>query len=346
MGARNAHAFFVCMILEMKKGWTEKYKEKGAKIIEQIISMYCTLTQPKFVEKVKGLSEANPDVEFLKGDPTSVAIVDDILWASITILSLLAFFAASLQVFQHYSVLFNFNKCRFLPTRAEFVGLDMLINGNTPAQYKYDDIETLARPILFSDLLMFIGLLGFYSKWLLLYKIRISPCRGYLKQRPIVKDDREAEEKLLASLWQPSDERLFHTLKQVILEGPVLKRPDYKRRFYLKTDWSQDGVGGALCQPDCNEEEEKAMKREMEGGKCELYKLMSGLRLRLIETIVRACKGSEKYEHSSKGKPRAGRWAFLKWKRFLWYSEFTWITDCSCLEQFFDMDIMSTHTLQ
>jgi hypothetical protein len=34
MGARNAHAFFAAMILEMKKEWTEKYKEKGAKIIE------------------------------------------------------------------------------------------------------------------------------------------------------------------------------------------------------------------------------------------------------------------------------------------------------------------------
>jgi hypothetical protein len=84
----------------------------------------------------------------------------------------------------------------------------------------------------------------------------------------------------------------------------------------------------------------------MEGGKCELDKIMSGLRLRLIKTIARACKGSEKYEHSSKGEPRAGTWAFLKWKRFLWYSEFTWITDCSCLEQFFDMDIMPTHMLQ
>jgi hypothetical protein len=136
------------------------------------------------------------------------------------------------------------------------------------------------------------------------------------------------------------------SLKQEILDGPVLKRPDYKRRFYVKTDWSQDGMGGALWQPDCNEEEEKAMKREMEGGKCELDKIMSGLRLRLIKTIARACKGSEKHEHSSKGEPRAGRWAFLKWKRFLWYSEFTWITDCSCLGQFFDMDIMPTHTLQ
>jgi 5-methylcytosine-specific restriction endonuclease McrA len=125
-----------------------------------------------------------------------------------------------------------------------------------------------------------------------------------------------------------------------------LRGPTTSGDFTSKTDWSQNGMRGALCQPDCNKEEEKAMKREMEGRKCELDKIMSGLRLRLIETIARACKGSEKHEHSSKGKPRAGIWAFLKWKRFLWYSPFTWITDCSCLEPFFEMDIMPTHTLQ
>jgi hypothetical protein len=78
-------------------------------------------------------------------------------------------------------------------------------------------------------------------------------------------------------------------------------------------------MGGALCQPDYNKEEELAMLREIKGGKCELDKTISGARLRVIETIARAFKGSEKHEHSSKGEPRAGRWAVLKWKRFLWY---------------------------
>jgi hypothetical protein len=77
-----------------------------------------------------------------------------------------------------------------------------------------------------------------------------------------------------------------------------------------------------------------------------LNKTISGARLRVIETIARACKGSEKHDHSSKGEPRAGRWAFLTWKRFLWYSQFTWITNCACLEKFFEMDLMPTHTLQ
>jgi hypothetical protein len=206
---------------------------------------------------VRDTISANPDIEFQKGNPMSVAIVDDILWASRLVISLLAFFAVSLQVFQHYVVSFNLNKFRFFPTRAE---------GNTPAKSKYDAIGSLERPVLFSDVIMFIRMLGFYSKCLVLYKIRIVPWRKYMKQRPIMQNDKEAEAKILTSLWKSSDDQLFNTLKSEILEGPILKWPDYNRRFYVKTDWSQNGMGGALCQPDCNEEEELAMLREIKGG--------------------------------------------------------------------------------
>jgi hypothetical protein len=71
-------------------------------------------------------------------------------------------------------------------------------------------------------------------------------------------------------------------------------------------------MGGALCQLECEEEEEQVMLMEIEEGKCELDKTISGIRLRAIETIARACKGSETHEHSSKGEPRTGRWAILK----------------------------------
>jgi hypothetical protein len=290
MGTRNAHAFFICMILEMKKEWTERYNEQGAELIHHIIMMFTNLTPPEFITKAKDIISANPETEFRTGNPMSVAIVDDILWASRSVISLLAFFAVSLQVFQHYTVSFNLKKFRFFPTRAEFVGFDLLAEGNTPAKSKYDAIGSLARPVLFSDLIMFIGMLGFYSKRLVLYKIRIVPWRRYMKQRPIMQNDKEEEAKLLTTLWTSKDDELFGTLKNEILAGPILKRPDYDSRFYVKTDWSQNRMGGALCQPDCNEAEELAMLREIEGGKCELDKTISGARLRVIETIARACK--------------------------------------------------------
>jgi hypothetical protein len=105
MGARNAHAFFVAMILEMKKEWMEDYQNKGVQLIRNVIHVYLTLTltPPEFLHKVKEMSEANPEAEFLKGDSTLVAIVNDILWASNKVLLLLAFFAMSMLTFQHYS---------------------------------------------------------------------------------------------------------------------------------------------------------------------------------------------------------------------------------------------------
>jgi hypothetical protein len=192
--------------------------------------MFKNLTPAEFINRARDIISANPESEFQKGSPMSVAIVDDILWASRSVISLLAFFTVSLQVFQPYAVSFNLKKFRFFPTRAEFVGFDLLAEGNTPAKSKYDAVGSLERPVLFSNLIMFIGILRFYSKWLVLYAIRIVPRgRKYMKQRPIMQNDKEAEAKLLTSLWKSSDDQLFSTLKSESLEGPILKRPDYNR---------------------------------------------------------------------------------------------------------------------
>jgi hypothetical protein len=46
------------------------------------------------------------------------------------------------------------------------------------------------------------------------------------------------------TLWNRADSALLEELKTKILSGPVLKRPDWNRQFYLKTDWSsQRNVG-------------------------------------------------------------------------------------------------------
>jgi hypothetical protein len=45
----------------------------------------------------------------------------------------------------------------------------------------------------------------------------------------------------------------------------VLKQPDWNRTFYVKTDWSSYAKGGALCQPECSPEAEKALWKDIEG---------------------------------------------------------------------------------
>ena len=38
--------------------------------------------------------------------------------------------------------------------------------------------------------------------------------------------------------------------KKEILAGPTLEIPDPSQRFYIKTDWSKDGMGAVILQAD------------------------------------------------------------------------------------------------
>ena len=53
---------------------------------------------------------------------------------------------------------------------------------------------------------------------------------------------------LIQNLWTPEDQRLLGRLKKEIVAGHMLTRPYPPQRFYIKTDWSKDGIGSVLLQ--------------------------------------------------------------------------------------------------
>ena len=100
-----------------------------------------------------------------------------------------------------------------------------------------------------------------------------------------------------------------------------------------------------MLQASCSDEEEAALSRELEGGACEFEETMGGLRLRPIVFISQR-RPTPLSRHSFVGEASTGRWAMLKFKRFLVGKEFTWITDCSGLVKIFETDYEATHTIQ
>ena len=124
---------------------------------------------------------------------------------------------------------------------------------------------------------MLIGLFGFYPKWIPWYEDTIAPV---LKKKPPVDTSTEEEEKKMADLWGPKEDSILPMMKEAILSGPVLKNPNWNHPFYVKTDWSSQAKGGALCQPECTPEAEAVIMKELETGTMtEFNKMLSGLRL-------------------------------------------------------------------
>jgi ribosomal protein L21E len=310
MGATNAHPVFVALVAKFKKEW-----DLNARNL-----------------KLKGFY--------------SQVIVDDIIISARDNDTLIAYFKCILGILQHYRCTAKLKKCRFLPSVAEFVGLDIHPNGNSPARSKFEAFKKLGPPNTFTDLNMLIGCFGFYQEHLPLYEVRIKRWRAIQKLRPPPGSPRRDEKTILESAWGKEDDDLLEELKGAILQEPILKRPDSSLRFYLKTDWSKMAMGAALLQPDRSPESSEAMNREINGEPCAFDHTLSGLRLHPVMFISRRTSDPEKSYHSYVGEACAGIWAIEKFRPYLFGKEFTWLTDCSGLRKFFEGDDIPTHMIQ
>ena len=311
MGATNAHPVFVALVSKFKKEWDAMARQQG-----------------------------------LEGFGSQV-IVDDIMLYARDAATLIKYFVCVLQVLQHYRCTAKLRKCRFFPPVAEFVGLDVHPDGNSPAQSKFDAFRKLSKPVLFTDLNMLIGCFGFYQEHLPLYEVRIGRWRAHQKLRPLPGTPKEEELRILQEAWTSTDDDLLQDLKDAILSKPILRRPNSNLRFYLKTDWSKKAQAAALLQPASEDAEAlEAMLREAAGGKCEFDLTKSGLRLFPLAFISRRTTEIEESYHSYVGEACAGVWAIEKFRPWLFGREFTWLTDCSGLKKFFMGEDIPTHMIQ
>jgi hypothetical protein len=279
----------------------------------------------------------------------SEVIIDDVILYATEVHTLLQYFRIVLGVLQHYRATVKLKKCHFLGKRQEFVGVDILDDGNSPAQSKNRAFRALAQPRTFSDLRMVIGMFGFYATWIPWFEDVVHPWRVLIKQAPSAKRIAEGQSQSLAPLWhEPTHGGILEKLKQAVLSDPILARPDYTKRFYIKTDWSSYGMGAVVLQPHPNPIADTALRTEEAGGPCTFDLTITGehLRLRPIAFISRLCTRVEQAYHSYVGEAATGIWGIEKFRHLLFGREFTWITDCSGLRQFFDGIDLPTHIIQ
>ena len=312
MGSLNAHAVFVAMMTKLQAKWT-----------------------------------TNADIAKLPRTGSKV-IVDDILLYAYTVGALFSLWKMVLNVLQHHSATIKLKKCKFFDRQCEFVGVDIGQDGNSPATSKYEAFMKLPRPETWADLRMIIGMFGFYATWIQNYEVRIKPWRNLQKRAPNPGSIPVSEErKLMTALWTSAHSDLLEALKSEIISGPVLARPDPERRFYVKTDWSKDGIGAVLLQADDTDKSREAEATEASGGPCLFDRTKKGLRLRPIAFLSRSTTAREQSYHSYIGEACAGRWTFGKWKKYLIGREFTWLSDCSGLKRFHEeCDGIPTHQAQ
>ena len=108
-----------------------------------------------------------------------------------------------------------------------------------PDPQKIIAVENFPKPTTKKQVRGFLGLTGYYRKFIASYASIAIPLTDLTKKALPDKVN-----------WTPECERAFSELKKVLTETPILRNPDFDKEFILQTDASDRGVGGVLSQLD------------------------------------------------------------------------------------------------
>jgi hypothetical protein len=127
------------------------------------------------------------------------------------------------------------SKCTFAQRSMSYLG--HIISGQSVATdpIKVQVIVDRPVPALVKELRSFLGLAGYYRKFVKHFGIIARPLTDLLKKN-------------MMFVWTTKHDTAFATLKKAMSSAPVLSIPDFSQPFAIETDASATGVGAVLLQ--------------------------------------------------------------------------------------------------
>ena len=139
-----------------------------------------------------------------------------------------------LQTLRKESLYANMDKCLFGVDKLVFLGFVVSSKGVHVDESKINAIKTWPQPTNLQQVRSFLGLAGFYRRFVKDFSTIASPLHA-LSQK-------------CAFVWRPSQDTAFNELKNLLTHAPVLALPNFDKPFEIHCDASGNGIGGVLMQ--------------------------------------------------------------------------------------------------
>lgn len=165
-----------------------------------------------------------------------VVYLDDILIFSTSFQEHISDIRKVLGKLNEANLKLQINKCKFFGKETLYLGHTLTSEGVKPNQAKVDIISNLRLPKSVKQIKSFLSVTGYYRKFMRDYSKVAYPMIRYLKKD--VKLD----------INDPNYIHSFEKLKKILTESPVLKYPNFEKRFQLVTDASGEALGAVLQQ--------------------------------------------------------------------------------------------------
>ena len=127
------------------------------------------------------------------------------------------------------------DKCEFLKTELKYLGHVVTGEGVKPDPEKVKAVIDFPTPQNTTDVKSFLGLAGYYRKFIPQFSKIAKPLTDLLKK------DRKWQ-------WGAEQVESFHLLQTALTQEPVLQYPDFTKPFVLTTDASGFAIGAILSQ--------------------------------------------------------------------------------------------------
>ncbi|KAJ4807007.1 polyprotein [Rhynchospora pubera] len=142
--------------------------------------------------------------------------------------------AKTLELLQQHKLFAKRSKCEFGMLELEYLGHIISQKGIATDPVKIEAMLHWPRPKSVKELRGFLGLTGYYRRFIKDYGSLSKPLTDQLKKNSF--------------LWNANAEEAFCKLKQAMTSAPVLAMPDFNKPFVIETNASEKGIGAVLMQ--------------------------------------------------------------------------------------------------